>query len=334
MWQQIKQHPWAVAIAALIHLLLLAFFVVTVDWHREISETAGAIEADFVGDPERIAEIQKQMEMPPPPTQAQEEARRLEEEQEEEERQKQADEAQRIEEEQRLEEERKQLAEGKLKEEQEQQRLAELKQQEEEQRQADIKRKEEIRLAEEKEKAELAEKKRQQEIEKEEQRQAEKKRQEAKKEQQRQAEIKRKEEQKQKKIAAEKQRKEEEQRLREAESQAEAKRLTGAMEAEEAAISSARRDRLIGQWKHAIKQRVGSKWLEPPGGASGECKVEVIQARTGTVLDVQVVPSASCDPAMQKSVAKAVKRADPLPRPKDPSIFEGEIIFTFDPSNN
>ena len=113
--------------------------------------------------------------------------------------------------------------------------------------------------------------------------------------------------------------------------QAEAERLAGAMEAEEAAISSAKRSSLIKQWENSIKLRVRSKWLEPPGGASGECKVEVLQARTGTVLDVQVVPSASCDSAMQESVARAVRRADPLPRPKDPSIFDGKINFTFAP---
>ena len=113
--------------------------------------------------------------------------------------------------------------------------------------------------------------------------------------------------------------------------QAEAERFAGAMEAEEAAISAAKRTSMIKQWEHSIKLRVRSKWLEPPGGASGECKVEVVQARTGTVLDVQVVPSPSCDPAMQESVAKAVRRANPLPRPKDPSIFDGRINFTFKP---
>jgi uncharacterized membrane protein YdfJ with MMPL/SSD domain len=66
MWHQIIHHPWAVAIAALIHLLLLAFFVINVDWHREVSDTAIAVEAEMVGDPKRIAEIQKQMQHSPP----------------------------------------------------------------------------------------------------------------------------------------------------------------------------------------------------------------------------------------------------------------------------
>ena len=324
MWNQIKQHPWAVAIAALIHLLLLAFFVVNVDWHREVGETAEAVEAEMIGDPQRIAEIQKQMENPPPPTPEQlREERRLEEE-----RQKQ------IEEEQRLEAER----QAQIEEEQrlqEEQRQAEQKQLEEEQRLADIKQQEEVRLAEEKEKAEqaaLAEKEREREVEKEQQRQAEIKRQkEVEEEKQRQAEIKRKEEQKQKRIAEEKRRKEEKSKLREAEMQAEADRLAGAMEAEEASISAAKRSSMIKKWENSIKLRVRSKWLEPPGGASGECRVEVVQARTGTVLDVQVVPSPSCDSAMQESVARAVRRADPLPRPKDPSIFDGRINFTFKP---
>ena len=102
------------------------------------------------------------------------------------------------------------------------------------------------------------------------------------------------------------------------------------MEAEEAAISAAKRNRMIKQWENAIKLRV-SRWLEPPDGASWECKVKVMQARTGMVLDVQVVPSPSCDPAMQASVARAVRRADPLPRPKDPGIFDSRINFTFSP---
>jgi len=317
MWNQIKQRPWAVAIAALIHLLLLAFFVVGVDWHHEVGETAEAVEAEMIGDPQRIAEIQKQMENPPPSTPEQ------------------------LREEQRLEEER-QAQIAKQQRLQEEQRQAEQKQLEEEQRLADIKQQEEVRLAEEKIKAEqaaLAEKerkrqaevKRKEEAEKEKQHQAELKRKEQEKQKQRQAELKRKEQEKQKKIAEEKRRKEEEQQLREAEKQAEAARLAGAMEAEEAAISAAKRSSMIKQWENAIKLRVRSKWLEPPGGASGECRVAVIQARTGTVLDVQVIPSPSCDSAMQKSVARAVRRADPLPRPKDPSIFDGRIDFIFKP---
>lgn len=324
MWNQIKQHPWAVGIAALIHLLLLAFFVVNVDWHREVGDTAEAVEAEMVGDPKRIAEIQKQMENPPPPTPEQlREEQRLEEE-----RQKQIEEEQRLVAERQAEVEEEQRL-------QDEQRQAEQKQLEEEQRLADLKQQEDARLAEEKIKAEQAvqiEKERARKVEKEQQRQAEIKRQkEAEKKKQRQAEVKRKAQEKQKKIAEEKRRKEDERQLREAEMQAEAARFAGAMEAEEASISAARRSSQIKQWENSIKLRVRSKWLEPPGGASGECRVEVVQARTGTVLDVQVVPSPSCDSAMQKSVARAVRRADPLPRPKDPSIFDGRINFTFKP---
>ena len=327
MWYQIKQHPWAVAVAAIIHLLLLAFFVLNVDWHREVKDAAAAIEAEMVGDPTRITEIQKQMKNPPPPTPEQlQEEQRLEEE-----RQKQ------IEEQQRLDEERKKKIEDeRLQEEQEQQRQTEQKQREEKQRLAEMKQQEEARIAAEivkAEKADLAEKERQQKAEEERKRQAEIKRKEeqAEKEKQRQAEVKRKEAEKQKRIAEEKQRKEEERKLRDEEMQAEAELLAGAMEAEEARMASDQRARLIGQWKFKIQQRVATKWREPPDGISGECKVNVRQARTGTVLDVRVVPSPSCGAAMQKSVEKAVWDADPLPRPKDFSIFDGEINFTFTP---
>jgi colicin import membrane protein len=178
----------------------------------------------------------------------------------------------------------------------------------------------------------LEEKKRQQAIEQEKQRQAElKRKKEAEKEKQHQVELKRKKEAEQKRLSEEKHRKAEEKRLLQAEMQAESARLAGAMEAEEAAMSAARRGSMIKQWENAIRLRVRSKWLEPPGGASGKCKVEVTQARTGTVLDVYVVPSTSCNASMQDSVLRAVKRADPLPRPKDPSIFDSQIHFTFDP---
>ena len=82
----------------------------------------------------------------------------------------------------------------------------------------------------------------------------------------------------------------------------------------------------------AIKQKVQSRWLRPPGSAASfSCVVRVRQSPGGMVLKVDVQPSPSCDPDMQQSVERAVRKAEPLPKPKDSALFERNINFTFEP---
>ncbi len=66
MWELIRKHPRAVLVAAFIHLFLLAFFIVSVDWHRDVPAPAQPIKARAIIDPKEVAELKKQIEPPPP----------------------------------------------------------------------------------------------------------------------------------------------------------------------------------------------------------------------------------------------------------------------------
>lgn len=327
MWSQIKQHPWAVGVAALIHLLLLAFFVVNVEWHHDVGSVQ-SIQAQMSTDQNKVNAIKEQMKQAPKPApkpvepEPVEPERDLEQERLAEIQRQQEAEEKRLRDEAKLEQQREdkqKQAELQLKREQERKKLAE-----------DQRRKEDQRKEEKRKQAELKKKQEQQRIA---ELAREKKAKAAEAEKKRKAELKRREDEARKKrLAAEKQRKLEQQKeQQEAERQAESERIAAMIAEEETAMAAARVSSLKGQYMGAIKQRVQSRWLQPPDGASGECRVEVIQAPTGGVLDVRVQTSATCNEAMKESVEKAVWRSDPLPRAPDPRVFERQIIFTFDP---
>jgi colicin import membrane protein len=318
MWDLIRQHPKSVLVAVLIHLFLLAFFIVSVDWHHEVPAAAQPIRATMVMDAEKVSELKEQIKVEQPPEPEPEPEKDLEEERKAQEAAKKQAEEQR-----RAEEEKQALLQRQREEEQKQ---AELKrrQEAEKQKQAELKRRQE---AEKKKQAEL---KRKQEAEKKKKAEALKRKKEAEKKKRLAAEKKRKEAERKKKLAEEKRRKEE-QRLRAAEMAAEEERMAALFAEEQTSLERAQVAGLKNRYMAAIKSRVESRWLQPPQGPAGSCKVRVKQASTGKVLDVQVLPSASCNEAMRQSVDKAVWRADPLPKAPDPRVFDREIEFTFEP---
>lgn len=104
--------------------------------------------------------------------------------------------------------------------------------------------------------------------------------------------------------------------------------LREAMEAEEArqgAINSG----LLAQYVEVIRQKVERNWSRPPGVADGiSCEIRVRQLRSGEVVSVQVVNCAGGE-VLIRSIETAVRKASPLPQPRDPSLFDANLRFPF-----
>ncbi len=91
---------------------------------------------------------------------------------------------------------------------------------------------------------------------------------------------------------------------------------------------------LLQQYKALIEQKVQSNWIEPATvPANLSCKLQVEQVPGGTVTNVQVL-SCNGDDAVRQSIKTAVYRSSPLPPPPDPSLFDRNLVFTFQPQNN
>ena len=79
-----------------------------------------------------------------------------------------------------------------------------------------------------------------------------------------------------------------------------------------------------------IKNRIERNWLRPPGTAAGlKCIVRLSQIPGGEVVQAEIRES-SGNIAFDRSVEEAVLRSSPLPVPKDPSLFDRNIVITFE----
>ena len=80
-----------------------------------------------------------------------------------------------------------------------------------------------------------------------------------------------------------------------------------------------------------IKAKIERNWLRPPGTALGlKCVVRVSQIPGGEVVQAEIETS-SGNIAFDRSVEDAVLRSSPLPTPKDPSLFDRNIVIKFEP---
>lgn len=119
------------------------------------------------------------------------------------------------------------------------------------------------------------------------------------------------------------QRRQEEERLRREAMQREQQRL----EEERKAIFA----RALAEYIGTIQASVTRNWRRPTGIPHGlEVEVHVLQARDGEVLKVEI-PQGSGNVAFDRSVMQAVWEASPLPQPGQPSLFDSDIIFLFNP---
>ena len=99
------------------------------------------------------------------------------------------------------------------------------------------------------------------------------------------------------------------------------------LEEERRSLPEAGRIEYIAQLKNKIERN----WLRPPGTAAGlKCVVRVSQIPGGEVVQA-VIQTSSGNIAFDRSVEEAVLRSSPLPVPKDPSLFDRNIVITFEP---
>nr|VFK20526.1 MAG: colicin import membrane protein [Candidatus Kentron sp. LPFa] len=137
---------------------------------------------------------------------------------------------------------------------------------------------------------------------------------------------------KEKKEAAKKEalrkKKEEERKRKEAEQALERK-----LAAEQAKRAQRLRDRYRMAYVADIKSAVNRNWIKTAGATKGlQCKLKVVQIPTGEVIDVSVIES-SGNAAFDRSAVAAVFKSSPLPSPRDPSIFDRNIVLTFSPED-
>jgi len=109
-----------------------------------------------------------------------------------------------------------------------------------------------------------------------------------------------------------------------------------------ATIDGAARAMLFGRYVNQITARIERTWVRPITAPSGrmlwerrasatplfKCRVQILQSRAGTVLEVTLI---SCDssPEWQQSLVRAIDAASPLPSPPSASVFARSLILNF-----
>lgn len=79
---------------------------------------------------------------------------------------------------------------------------------------------------------------------------------------------------------------------------------------------------IVDKYKAMIIQAISSQWIIPDGVAKdATCQILVSLAPDGTVLNIQLL-SSSGNPVLDRSAQTAVKKASPLPVPKEPALFD------------
>jgi len=336
MWSILRRNPLAALLAVLMHVVIVAFLVVGVDWRKPpvpVATNVEVVQAKIV-DEAKLAQQLDRLEEQQNQRQAESAALRQREAQQLADlEQRQAEEKARL---AALEAERKRSeAEAAERREQaqkraeaEEQRLAELERQrvaaekrrevEEAERQAAAAKR---RLAEEARRKTEAKK----EAEAAARRQAEAKQQ-AEQEARRQAEAK-------KKAEAEARQKAELEKQRQRAERARREKMARQRELE-AQLQVERDQAEVGRVVAAIKLKVERNWLRPPGTAARglTCRVRVRLGSNGSVLLVSVIES-SGNGAFDRSVESAVRKADPLPMPTSDGLKSRfrELTFEFDP---
>jgi len=139
------------------------------------------------------------------------------------------------------------------------------------------------------------------------------------------------------KIEEEKRRKaEEEEMLRQAMIAEEQALMQDQMAAEEAKLAAEREAQAqseIDKYRALIRQKIERNWRKPSATRSGlSCEVFVRLIPGGGVSHVEITKS-SGDGIFDSSVEKAVRKAEPLPVPPDPDLFDRfrDVRFVFKP---
>lgn len=79
----------------------------------------------------------------------------------------------------------------------------------------------------------------------------------------------------------------------------------------------------------AIQQQVTRHWVQPVTAEEGlNCVVKVTQTAGGVVTRVEF-GSCNGDATVRRSIEAAIRKASPLPAPRDPSVFDREVTLNF-----
>ena len=62
------------------------------------------------------------------------------------------------------------------------------------------------------------------------------------------------------------------------------------------------------------------------------CEVNVLQGPGGIILDVTFGACGGSTATYRASIENAVYKAEPLPKPGDPALFERNLTFLFNPT--
>ena len=85
-------------------------------------------------------------------------------------------------------------------------------------------------------------------------------------------------------------------------------------------------------YRMAIMKKIRRNWIRPAGSEKiPNCEVRVLQGPGGIILDVTFGSCPRGTPAYRLSIENAVYKAEPLPKPGDPAIFERNLVLIFTP---
>ena len=93
----------------------------------------------------------------------------------------------------------------------------------------------------------------------------------------------------------------------------------------------AMRSGALSRYMYALMLKIENNWIQPIGAGKGlSCTVDVRQLPGGEVVSVSVTVC-NGDESVRRSIEAAVYKASPLPNPEDPSLFERNLRFIFEP---
>jgi colicin import membrane protein len=301
---ELLKHPRALVLSLLVHFAVIALMVLNLTFfdkpkHLKAGPVAKTVQAEMV-DLKQIEEQNKKKQLDAKRKAEAEQKKKLEAKKRADKKKREADQKRKKDQQKKADLNKKKKAEAK--------RKKEVARKKEEKRSADAKRK-----ADEKRKVDAT-------------RQADEKR---KVEEARVAEEKRKA--KEATLIAEEKRKIDEARRLEEEKRRRAEQeLKARMLAEEnqQKLNSLREAYIL-----AIRQKVERNWIKPAGsGKMSVCEVHVVQGPGGIILDVDFGACGGSTATYRASIENAVYKAEPLPKPGDPKLFERELNFFFNPS--
>ncbi|MFP4684253.1 MAG: cell envelope integrity protein TolA, partial [Ectothiorhodospira sp.] len=96
-------------------------------------------------------------------------------------------------------------------------------------------------------------------------------------------------------------------------------------------LATEQRQRAKDEYVAMIRYAVERNWRRPEGERRGQKAVVFVRQAPGGFIQHVRVEQCDGTPVFCNSVEQAVRRADPLPDPPDPEVFEREIRFVFEP---